>query len=416
MPNSIRIKTELRFYAFKTLIVCMFFYDTLLNYATAVFNKLPIIKLIGNYIVPFTVVILFFLCVFYTRNIKFYFSDFFIICFILVSLLVSYAFFPNNQAFFNMYNLKNVFIKAIPFLLLGSNFDTSESTYKLLVRLSCFAILVNVLYLSIYVKTNYVDDNMHWAYLLLPHVLMVISGFIVAENNKFKVIRISITIIGVLYVVSMGSRGPILIIIIYSGVLLFLNLLNKHRKAAVATLIIVSIIAFIIFSGAYLSLINLLHNFLSNIGLSVRAVDLLIRGEYISYTSGRDVIYKILWAKIIENPIIGYGVFGEWQYVGYSAHNLYFEICMHYGLFLGTTLSFIYIRTVARGYLLSSNNVAKNIILLYAVFTIVRGIFGADYFSDYFFFLLGLSIQQIRLSKSITTTHKYEKINSELKW
>jgi len=134
-------------------------------------------------------------------------------------------------------------------------------------------------------------------------------------------------------------------------------------------------------------------------GLSSRTIDLLLGNEFISHTSGRDVIYATLFEKMGQRPFLGYGTFGEWQFVNYSAHNIWLELCSHYGYPIGTLLLLTHFGITIQGFRKSRNPIARNMILLFACFAYIRGIFGGDYLYYEFTFLLGLSLHEIRMAR-----------------
>lgn len=231
--------------------------------------------------------------------------------------------------------------------------------------------------------------------MLLPHVLFSINSMFNKSIVSKKIVPFCFSILGFLFLFAMGTRGPLLIAVIYMMVKVFLSLDKKKVRTILTIAVVVS--AFIIFvsSGAYENVLIWLSDFLSSLGMSTRIIDSLILHNYITYTSGRDIIYETLWQKLLERPLLGYGIFGEWQFTGYSAHNIYLQVCFHYGFLIGICLLVWYLFTTIKAYIFSSG-VIKDLILIFLIFTVVRGFFGGEYFSYYVFFLLGLSIQQLR--------------------
>lgn len=134
-------------------------------------------------------------------------------------------------------------------------------------------------------------------------------------------------------------------------------------------------------------------------GLSTRVIDLAIGGKVISYTAGRDEIYGLAIQKIIERPIFGYGVYGEWPWLGWNIHNIYIELLIHYGLVLGVVLLIWMIHLVFKAYFITSNTYARDMILIWSCLVFVRGIFGGSYLQFPVFFLIGLCLQEIQRIK-----------------
>ena len=245
------------------------------------------------------------------------------------------------------------------------------------------------------------DYNMHYAYLMLLHVLFAVHGLFNKELGIPTWVRFIFFAMGALFIISMGTRGPILIVLAYFVVVMVGNLAARDlKKAILPILLLVTLTIFIFF--AYLDIIRWLRDLIADIGLSTRALDMLLEGEYVSSTSGRDKIYQLLWEKLREAPL-GYGIFGEWQFVNYSAHSISLQICMYWGLFPGSLIIAILLGIVARGYFSVRNKCARDMIMMFLVFTVVRNFFGGEFFSDYVFFLIGISLQCITNKKYINS-------------
>lgn len=389
-------------FLYKSLVVAAFCYNSLLPYATQVFIRLPFIGIIGEYIVPMCMALLIVINVLYTRRLvnleKIRVFDFIFVLLILQSLLASYVFYPDNREYFNEHNIKAVFFEAIPFFIIGLSFQSDKDTLKWLIYASYVAIAINIAYVFYYMTTRTMNsDEMYYAYLLLPHVMLVMMHmFSHSKNFMILLIKLATTIAGIIYIFAMGSRGPILIVFVFFSALIWTKSHIRLGWRLFISLLVVSIITFVVVSGTYFQLFQKIRVIMNNFNLSTRIIDFLLNKQFVSETSNRNILYSIMINKIEEKPLLGYGVFGEWQFINYSAHNIYLELCMHYGLIFGTCLLFIYLVIVLRAYIRSENQNGKDLIILFSVFTIIRGIFGGDYFSYHFMFLLGLSLHELR--------------------
>lgn len=402
MNHSIENPREKLITPYNMLLIVAFCYDTLFNFATIIFKRLPVIGLLGDYIMPAVVVVLLFLNLCVYKSLRVGVRDVLLIMLLVFLLCASYLLFPINQQYYNEYNLKLVFLKAIPFLFIGSNFMPRKTTVKVLTYASYLAIVVNTAYIFYYmVNRDASDYNMHYAYLMLLHVMLATHGLFNKELGVPTLVRIAFFAVGALFIISMGTRGPILIMLAYLVVVIMKDLAARNLKRAILPMILIIALTVFIFI-AYLDLVRWLRDLIADIGLSTRALDLLLEGEYVSETSGRDRIYDLLWSKLYEAPL-GYGIFGEWQFVNYSAHSIYLQICMYWGLIPGTIFVFILLGIVARGYFSVRNKYARDMILLFLVLAVVRNFFGGEFFSEYVFFLIGLSLQCITNKKMINS-------------
>lgn len=397
--TAIRKITSPKWDMFDLFVVVAFAYSTVLSYFTAIFIRIPLINVVGDKILPVTVAIFAVFCFLggYFRKVKV--SGILIVFALLLIIMVSLLIYPTNMDYLGA-NLSRVLVKAIPFFLLGLCIRTNIKTVKNLTYISYLAILLAFLYKFFY-KGSLIDYgyDMNQAYGQLPHVLFAINSIFNRDVVERKIISIPFSLLGFVFLLGMGTRGPILIAIVFFAVKLFLVLDKKKLGTLFFFTMIVGGIVVLFASGYYLTLLENLSKFLSSYGMSTRVIDMFLENEYLSNTSGRDKIFELLWGKVLENPL-GYGAFGEWQFVGYSAHNIYLQLCVHYGLVFGPLLIIGYLYLALKSYFKSGNRYAKELILMFFVFTVVRGIFGGDYFSDHFFFLFGLAINELRAQHS----------------
>ena len=149
-------------------------------------------------------------------------------------------------------------------------------------------------------------------------------------------------------------------------------------------------------SPLYISFLAYIMDILERHGLSTRIIQFALDGTVVSYTSGRNELYDWALNRVLENPFVGYGIYGEWPWVGWSIHNMYLEILLHFGFVGGGILLFAIVSLVIRTYLKTKNEIAKDLILIWASFVFIRGIFGGSYLQFPMFFLLGFCIQELR--------------------
>ncbi|MEH6955600.1 O-antigen ligase family protein [Neobacillus drentensis] len=386
--------------AFALLIAVFFCHHTLFEYVEIVIGRLPYISMARYFFFP---VLYFFLILFsFKRNRARYIriSDFFIILFFTISILLTIIVYPNNAPFIAS-SLTSHILPCIPFFLLGLCFFANERTINTVSIFSCFAVAVSVVYVFYFLNTgrNLGGEDggysMDWSYLLLPNTMIVIDY----AFRKKKILAIVCSIIGVMYAFAMGTRGPIVILFFFIAVLMWTNSNLKTGKKILFFL--VSAIALIMFflSSAYMDVLASLRIFLIENRVSTRVVDYLISGEMLSNTDGRTEITQDLMQKLWEHPIVGYGVYGEWPFGYYSAHNMYVEALFHFGIFVGSFLIIAYIALFIKALKVSNNVLAKRWLIMFGCFVFVKGIFGGRYMEYSVFFLLGLCLREIRCAK-----------------
>lgn len=400
MSNEIQVNKKSGLDMFDILVLIAFSYNSIMVYFSAVFARLPIINMIGYEILPLFVSFFAIICFAagYFRGVKI--SDFLFILLFLLTILFSYLFHPETNNYFTQSNLRPIYVETIPFFLIAVCFRCNQSTLKRLTYFSFVAIILNILYMFLFVGLTSEEGEyyMGQAYILLPHVMFAINSIFDRTIIHKRIVPILFSLLGVFFLVAMGTRGPLLIAVVYFVIKTFLAIDKRKLKTIVMFTAFAIALFGLIASGYYLVLFENLSNTLSRYGMSTRIIDMLLENEYLSHTSGRDKIYELLLQKISERPILGYGIFGEEQF-GVLAHNIALEIIMYYGIPIGATIIIAYIVIALRAYFKSNNKYAKDLILLFFVMTVVHAPFGGSHLSYYFFFLLGLSISTLRKQK-----------------
>ena len=391
-------KGSIRIEAFMLLVLAAFFNDSILIYGKAVAGAIFGYNAFVEALIPSLFVIL---LVFSLKKILPNIKPAHVI-FVLLSLYVitlCYVAYPNNRQYYNDYNMDLLFTQAIPFFFLGLSVTFDKRLFKVMTVLSYIAIVVNLLYVFYFTQTRDMEnDAMGWAYVALLPTLISICAIFEQKNFRGLVVSAIFSIIGALYIVSMGTRGPIIITCVYFLAMLWYKSNKKWSMKLLASGIIVLLVVFL-YSGAYINVLISLRAVLVQNGLSSRTIDLFLEGEMLTHMSGRDVIYETIMERLKERPFIGFGTFGEWQFINYTAHNVWLELCAHYGYVFGTLLLAVHVFITLKAFLKSKNPLAKSMILLFACFAYVRSVFGGDYLYFEFTFLLGLSLHEIRAAK-----------------
>lgn len=187
--------------------------------------------------------------------------------------------------------------------------------------------------------------NMSFSYaLLLPMVSLY------SHRNKFPVLASFLLFI---IVVAIGSRGAAVVFVLY----VFMDVILFNKKY-------IPLIALLVF-GAIVS-IPVFLNYLDEFGISSRTLMLLLNGE-INQDSGRSDVYDLVLTPLIQNPIIGLGLWGDRYYInGFYCHNIILEICLNFGLILGPLIIITFVYKFIVTYMRSCN-VSKQILLKYLI-------------------------------------------------
>lgn len=397
------------YWPYLLLMVLAFCDKTILSYAVIAVNKISFLSAFSSFIKPViycTLIILIWLHS--SRSIKISASYFIVPLFFIVAILFTALVYPANWQYISS-ALYDDILPCLPFFVLGTMFIADKTLMEWLGKASCLAILINVLYVFYYLSTREMSqDSMYWSYLLLPNVLFAIWY----ASQKKRAIPWLFAIVGMIYILAMGTRGPTVIVTIY----LFLNYLFGSKKLSAIRIISVVMIcaAAVLFyqSAPYYNLLTWTSETLKSINLSTRIIDSLLNEEFISQTSGRNDIFADVADKILQRPLLGYGIYGEWCWGYHSAHNMYLELMVHFGIPLGLTLLVSGISLIGYVFIKNNNYYAKSIILLWATHIFVQGIFGGSYLRYGVFFLIGFCLKELHTPD---INHKKYELSSHVK-
>ena len=289
----------------RILILCAFSYTALSGYVYAIISRLP---LFGDVVAQCFLILLF-------------------------PTLVAINFYYNNFRRMNRYDLLFLFITIILVLFSGLNYPDKILNFMLttfpiyyvgvyylddqtmLDEIEVIAIIslaVNVLYYLYYAQVSTVKYDMYRAYTILPHLMVVLNGSFRNKQLLQRAIMVFVSLFGLVYILALGTRGPVVTI----GVYFIILILQKSKRSLFAKIVTLS---FIISSILVISRVSIMPfarkmtEIIAKLGMSTRALDLFIRGDFISHLSGRDILINKSLEMIKMRPIIGYGLWGEYK-------------------------------------------------------------------------------------------------------
>ena len=255
-----------------------------------------------------------------------------------------YFLFPLNQEYYVKYADKIV-KESFPMFLLGICVYRigRERTIKVLYGISIVTVFAYMVYVSLF---RIVDErtmragDMNAAYIILPHLCLVFAG----TMRKPTVWNVGALVVGGVMLLFLGNRGSLLCLGIF---VIFSILFSGKLKRPVLFLVLSVSIMLALFS---FGLLDLLYEVADKNGFSLRIFEKLESGE-ISASSGRDKIKQRVWEYILLHPIIGMGIFSDRRVAGgHYAHNILYELMIHYGMVLGTILLILLIWMIVKTY------------------------------------------------------------------
>ena len=308
----------------------------------------------------------------------------------------------NPNSAFTVERFSSLYLSLMPALFYGACMKFNQNIKRYLLYGAVFTLLVNVVYL--FYKNTQIemkDDNMEFAYRILPSVLIII-GSVVEKKIPISTIllRLALSFAGVIFLLMQGTRGPLLCVAACVVLLGFKTF--SIKKTVMILLSLSAVVCFIIFTSLGNSLLLWMIDLFDSIGVSVRFLERLVNGEIIEST-GRDVIADFLLADLKTAPYKVRGLFadiaatkglvGNKGYViyvdGTYAHNIYIEIIYQFGVLIGSILFVSICIGIINNYLFSKNHYGYLISLLITI-GFVHLLISSSYLrSTYFFVLVG---------------------------
>ena len=248
------------------------------------------------------------------------------------------------------------------------------------------------------------------------NLVFVISAFWIAIHKRNLLMWIAAPV-GVIILIFTGCRGAVLCVFVYI-ILEFLLSKNIH--------IVSKVLFFSVLTLIFFNLENLmmgLDRYIKQFGYSSRTIEMFFEGT-LQDDSGRTTIFEYAWELIKEKPVLGYGMAGSsvplFEKIegftptggqGAYSHNLFLELMLHFGIFLGGSICVWLIVYTVRAYIKCKKTHSYNIIFLFFSITIPKLMLSSIYLSEpEFFVFLGLILnlcyetyehKQKQLSKNI---------------
>lgn len=317
------------------------------------------------------------------------------IVFIFIWLL---SYFNNKNTEYMNDFIFQVFLVNLPLYYIGLSIDFNNdfkifrkkmSFQSLIINLSILSLFVSILYQLYYANSSRTSEYAisQASTAILPSICIIVYYAI----KEMRIYQISLAIIGIFHLLTIGIRLPLLCV----GIEIILCALNKENKKVRIVLFFLAGFAAVIGLGGFEILMNTLYNTTLKLGVTTRFFDYFLRGDIMTLNFREDFIAGGIRA-IKNSPILGNGVFGDRYYCqgGYS-HNIFVELCSHYGMILGTVvillLSVLFIKCLIKS---SQNSFFNCMLMVLFCSVIVNLLLSGSYIEDSKFFLtVGLFIQ-----------------------
>lgn len=262
-------------------------------------------------------------------------------------VVATFTFVCIENSWFTIERLFTLIFMTVPCYFLGLLYSDFKDIEDLMYKCSVIVLISNAFYLVFYLSSGkmLLTDNMDWAYKVLPSICLIVNHLF----DKKSKMSVCMSILGCFMLLALGTRGPILCLIIF--VILKYIKKNGIKKSVCIACVVLIVVELVLSSSAFNTQMLRMGKKLENAGFSPRIVEMLVLRN-ISDGNGRDSIKETLVEKIKEKPFTGYGIFSDrkltkglidYEYStkyteGTYAHNIILEFFCDYGVVLGMIL------------------------------------------------------------------------------
>lgn len=373
-----------------TILICIVWSSMLFAYARGVINRFPVLGEHTEEIIPLFVIIPTILALPSLIN-KFSLADYFFFLLLVIHYVAGYVFFPENSTYLSE-NAYLCLCCVFPYYFIGRVVDI-EKVYDYFLMLSTFCIYMTLFYYLIYSPGNKVVDeetaydNMYVAYQTLPHVAMLMW----ATLKKFRIWKVITTLLGILFLISCGTRGP-LVCLGFFTIVYFTFYMNFKGAIYVKGFFIASFIIVIVFiQQIALSLFKVFTGF----NLSTRIIEKFIYGDLGNDSQRSSLRDQLYYALDNGDHFWGLGLFGCQNYGVIYPHFLPLDFISTYGYFTGYVLLFLLFALIVWAIWMTRGKMVQEFIILLFSLSIIKLMLSGTFINEpYFYFLIGLCAKE----------------------
>ncbi len=213
------------------------------------------------------------------------------------------------------------------------------------------AVMVALFASGSYKRGNY---NMGFGYAMVYSTLY--SFYLL--NMEIKPINVFICIANIFAILTIGSRGPVLCIVVFLLLFVFFHKSEITKNYAFFLLFVIVGLVLIVF-GLKL-ILSLLISVLGKFGIYSRTLSYFL--ERPTYT-GREVVWASAIKRIIEQPLLGWGIGVDTSLEGFYPHQLFLELLLHFGIPIGGFLSVVVLSLTIKTIFVSRKNEVLSMIM-----------------------------------------------------
>lgn len=269
------------------------------------------------------------------------------ISFFLLILIISALLCPDSELIFQV--CRAIFLFCGPYYFFSQCVTDYDSFYETLKTVAFIFIIICFTQIIIFPFTSTIKYSQDIGYYSLFPFIVFLTNIYSERSFRTKTISICLTIISLFFVLSSGSRGPLLCCII--GAIFTHFLLSKSKNTKIVTVILI-LLSFVVYKFFLIEILSYILDIFEKLNMSTRVVEGLLLGDIVE-DDARDILKEIAWNYANDHFFVGSGFFNDRLYIynasldnsldttaafsGYC-HNFFYEILMQFGMMSGIVI------------------------------------------------------------------------------
>lgn len=337
-----------------------------------------------------------------------------IFAFLLILIVLFQIAFPSAYSTTFIDEWQETLLKTVPYFFIGLALNLSVFTladtreYKVFMIATYINLAVDVIFYILYSlsKTDaytYIEGGtnvrytsyMYFAYFTIPHVMVMLYDY----KQRKKLLSLIAFLLGCLVVTTQGTRGAVVCVLVYSIAIIWQSIASAKPTSKLLILFLLAGLSGVLLFTPVLELFaKAMQEKIYDFGLSTRVFDAFLQADYIG-DSGRSELFSKSVQIIKEVPIFGYGLTGDIGLFGQYSHDLFLELLIEFGIFVGSalivTISVVLIRACIHAK--KTDRALLNFLLIFVSIGFIKLFMSGSYLTEeWFFFLMGLCVQIYR--------------------
>ena len=248
------------------------------------------------------------------------------VTFAAISLLFLFSYLFYDSRDMTLFIFGEFLLKSFSLFLIGS-FPFATNSLKKYFFLFSNINFVALLFILLSGQIEAID-YMRFGYALLPTLLVSLHLF----KEGHKILNATIILSSFLMIFIYGSRGPLVGMILFLLILLFINKKIKIHIKVIALLGMGIGFVYLFLMNGLIRILNFIYFDLGFETYSIEKLRMMVLNGLAESSSGRDVLYQRFIGLFIDSPVVGNGIGVTNELWGVTPHNLFLQILIEFGI------------------------------------------------------------------------------------